>query len=78
MADRSWKFRLMYRLDVQDAFTWMILASELEADEAYAMMTSFKRNGIETVVCTDSEYRELGLPQTYDAKEYYTLGPFQS
>jgi hypothetical protein len=33
-----------------------------------------RKNGLEILVCTAEEFNEKGLPETYEAEEYFTDG----
>lgn len=74
--DKSRFFKILYRVGDEDRYEWMALDGEYDPDEAYDKLNRLMLSGLEAIVCTGSEYYEIGIPETYDAEEYYTLGPF--
>ena len=66
--------RILYRIEDDTRYEWRatteLLASQLARDTALQI----KRNGIQILVCPEEEFNEKGLPQTYEAEEYFTEG----
>lgn len=75
--DESRYFKILYRIGDEELFEWLALDGEYDPEAAYAKLTLLQLNGLEAIVCTELEYLEVGIPETYDAKEYYRLGSFE-
>jgi len=64
--------RILYRIEDDARYEWLATAEPLALPLAWDTALQMKRNGIQILVCPEEEFDEKGLPETYEAEEYFT------
>ena len=64
--------RILYRIEDDTRYEWRATTELLAAHIARDTALQMKRNGIQILVCPEEEFDEKGLPQSYEAEEYFT------
>ena len=66
--------RILYRIEDDRRYEWRTTKELLPLNIARDTALQIKRNGLEILVCPAEEFEEKGLPETYEAEEYYAEG----
>ena len=66
--------RILYRIEDDRRYEWRVTTESLLLPVARDTALQMKRNGIQILVCPAEEFEEKGLPETYEAEEYFTEG----
>jgi len=74
MGNRPDTSRIIYRIESGSRFEWHVTSGPLVLGLARNTALQLKSNGIEVLVCTTEEFEEKGLPETYEAEEYFVEG----
>ncbi len=74
MGKRPDTSRIIYRIESGSRFEWHVTSGPVVLGLARNTALQLKSNGIEVLVCTTEEFEKKGLPETYEADEYFVEG----
>jgi len=68
----AWTTRVLFRTGGVGDFCWFSQPVEYVPRAADAVARMLRCQGLEVLVCTSDEFKEIGLPQTFAAEEYFS------